>query len=205
VHLHCAKTKRSLAVSPKTKNADDQGLIYLVFLWHTPCNGYIERRGSSAIFAMITASTPQTIVRVVVIEDNEDDRDLLVRQLRKSRVDNNVKFLSDGKEALNFLANLPPPSPFCDLIAIFLDLKLPGINGVDLLREIRKTPRVQNIPVIIMTSSLDPKDFEACQDLKVSAFIPKPVTFDLFSKAITGVSHMPASLSGTLPSHHWEE
>jgi CheY-like chemotaxis protein len=154
---------------------------------------------------MITAPIPQTIVRVVVVEDNEDDRDLLVRQLRKSRIDNHVKFLSDGKEALNFLAKLPPPSPFCDLIAIFLDLRLPGMNGVDLLREIRKTPRMQNTAVIIMTSSLDPKDFEACQDLKVSAFIPKPVTFDLFSKAITGLSHMPAALSGMLPSYRLEK
>ena len=153
---------------------------------------------------MIAASIPQTIVRVVVVEDNEDDRDLLIRQLRKSQIDNHVKFLSDGKEALNFLANLPPPSPFCDLIAIFLDLRLPGMNGIDLLRQIRKTPRVQNTAVIIMTSSLDPKDFEACQDLKVSAYIPKPVTFDLFSKAITGLSHMPASLSGKLPAHHLE-
>jgi CheY-like chemotaxis protein len=154
---------------------------------------------------MITGSIPQTIVRVVVVEDNEDDRDLLIRQLRKSRIDNHVKFLSDGKEALNFLADLPPPAPFCDLIAIFLDLRLPGMNGVNLLRAIRKTPRVQNTAVIIMTSSLDPKDFEACQDLKVAAFIPKPITFDLFSKAITGLSHMPASRSGKLPSHHLEE
>jgi len=52
---------------------------------------------------------------------------------------------------------------------------------------------------IPMTSSLDPKDFETCQDLKVSAYIPKPVTLDLFSKAITtGLAHMPASLSGKL-------
>src|SRR5271156_5929412 len=103
---------------------------------------------------MITGSIPQNVVRVVIVEDNEDDRDLLIRQLRKSQIDNHVKFLSDGKEALNFLAGLPPPSPFCDLIAIFLDLKLPGMSGIDLLREIRKTPRVQNAPVIIMTSSL---------------------------------------------------
>jgi len=74
------------------------------------------------------------------------------------------------------------------------------MGGVELLREIRRTPRVQNTPVIIMTSSLDPKDFEACQNLKVAAFIPKPITFDLFSKAITGLPHMPATMSGRLPS-----
>jgi CheY-like chemotaxis protein len=142
------------------------------------------------------ASSP--IVRVVVVEDNDDDRELLIRQLRNSKIDEHVKFLSDGMEALKFLAELPPPAPFCDLIAIFLDLKLPGLNGVDLLRAIRRTPRVQNTPIIIMTSSLNPKDFEACQELKVAAFIPKPITFDLFSKAITGLPHMPASTTGKL-------
>jgi two-component system response regulator len=133
----------------------------------------------------------QPVVRVVVVEDNIDDRDLLIRQLRKSRIDEHVKFLTDGKEALDFLSHLPPAMPFMDLIAIFLDLKLPGLNGVELLRAIRSLPRVQNIPVIIMTSSLDPKDFEECQALKVAAFVPKPITFDSFSKAITGLTHMP--------------
>ena len=89
------------------------------------------------------------------------------------------------------LANFPPATPFTDLIAIFLDLKLPGISGVDVLREIRRKPRVSSVPVVIMTSSLDPKDFEACQSLKVAAFVPKPITFESFSKAITGLNHIP--------------
>jgi two-component system response regulator len=136
---------------------------------------------------------PGEILRVVVVEDNEDDRDLLVRQLRKSGIDHHVKFLSSGDEALHFLAGLPPAAPFCDLIAIFLDLKLPGMNGVDVLREIRRMPRVQHTPVVIMTSSLDPRDFEECLRLGVSAYIPKPVTFDAFSKAITALPPMSAS------------
>lgn len=140
-------------------------------------------------------------MRVVIVEDNEDDRDLLRRQLRKSRIDSHVKFLSDGKEALNFLSNLPDPKPFCDLIAIFLDLKLPRMSGVNLLSHIRKTPRVQNTPVIIMTSSLDPKDFEACQNLKVAAFIPKPITFESFSRAITSLPRMAAARSGLTPKN----
>ena len=130
-------------------------------------------------------------VRVVVVEDNEDDRDLLVRQLRKAGIDSHVKFFGNGKEALAFLAKLPPPQPYTNLIAIFLDLNLPGLNGVDLLREIRRLPRVSNVPVVIMTSSLDPQDFEACQELKVAAFVPKPITFQSFSKSITGLPQLP--------------
>jgi len=150
---------------------------------------------------MLVESKPREVYRVVVVEDNEDDRTLLVRQLRKSKIDSHVKFLSDGKEALAFLAGLPPPAPFCDLIAIFLDLKLPGMNGVDLLREIRRTPRVHLTPVVIMTSSLNPKDFEKCQDLGVSAYISKPVTFEEFSRAITSLPPMSASQSGMVHAH----
>ena len=138
-----------------------------------------------------TQSITSPAVRVVVVEDNEDDRDLLIRQLKKSQIDSHVKFFADGREALNFLTDLPPQLPFNDLIAIFLDLKLPGLSGVELLRAIRKLPRVSKVPVIIMTSSLDPRDFEACQQLKAAAFVPKPITFESFSKAITGLTHFP--------------
>jgi CheY-like chemotaxis protein len=148
---------------------------------------------------MIAKTAPEPAVRVIVIEDNDDDRDLLLRQLQKSSLADHVKFLSDGKEALSFLSNLPTPPPFCELIAIFLDLKLPGMNGVDLLREIRKAPKVQNTPVIIMTSAINPKDLEKCQNLKVSAFIPKPITFHLFSKAIMCLPHFTVSRDGRLP------
>jgi CheY-like chemotaxis protein len=144
---------------------------------------------------MPSDSKPGDVFRVVVVEDNEDDRALLSRQLKKHGIDTHVKFLTDGKEALRFFAELPPPAPFCDLIAIFLDLKLPGMHGLDVLRGIRKTTRVASTPVVIMTSSLDPKDFEACQDLGVAAYVPKPITFDSFSKAITTLPPIAASPS----------
>jgi two-component system response regulator len=136
--------------------------------------------------------TPAETVRVVVVEDNIDDQALLVRQLRKSEIEHHVKFITDGREALDYLSHMPPAAPFCDLIAIFLDLKLPGLGGLEILRRIKKLPRVKNIPVIVMTSSLDPKDFEECQRLKVASFVTKPVTFESFSKAITGLVHLPA-------------
>ena len=138
---------------------------------------------------MAFISPSSTIVRVLVVEDSADDRDLLLRQLRKNDIDAHVKFLEDGKEAFHFLSNLPPARPFCDLIAIFLDLKLPSLSGLDLLRQVKQIPRVQNIPVIVMTSSLNPRDFEECQRLKVAAFVSKPITFESFSKAITGLPH----------------
>jgi two-component system response regulator len=130
--------------------------------------------------------------RVLIIEDNVDDQALLTRQLRKSDIDHHVKFIADGKVAQDFLIHLPPQAPFHDLIAIFLDLKLPGLGGIELLRRIKKMPRVKAIPVIVMTSSLDPKDFEECQRLGVASYVSKPITFESFSRAVTGLVHLPA-------------
>jgi CheY-like chemotaxis protein len=131
-------------------------------------------------------------VRVVVIEDNADDRELLLRQLRKSGMDSHVKFIANGQEALDFLTN--PKSPFIveELIAIFLDLKLPSLNGLELLRRLRAHEKLKNLPVIVMTSSNDPKDVEECRRLKVTSYVAKPISFTTFSKAVADVFHLPA-------------
>jgi CheY-like chemotaxis protein len=131
---------------------------------------------------------PDETVRVIVVEDNEDDRELLLRQLRKSKTDENVKFIGDGKVALDYLLHRPPPAPFCELLAIFLDLDLPSLGGMEILRRLRRTARYKDLPVIVMTSSIDPRNFEECQRLKVSAFVSKPVTFESFSRAITALN-----------------
>jgi two-component system response regulator len=130
-------------------------------------------------------------VRVLVIEDNPDDRELLLRQLRKSGMDNHVKFISNGQEALDFLTRPREISLAEDLIAIFLDLKLPALSGLELLRRLRLRDELQDIPVIVMTSSNDPNDLEECRRLKVTNYVSKPVTFTSFSKAVADVFHLP--------------
>jgi two-component system response regulator len=131
------------------------------------------------------------LVRVVVIEDNADDRELLLRQLRKSGMDTHVKFIANGQEALDFLVNPSTPNLAKELIAVFLDLKLPSLNGLELLRRIRTTEHLQNLPVIVMTSSNDPKDMEECRRLKVTSYVSKPVSFTTFSKSVADVFHLP--------------
>jgi two-component system, response regulator len=128
-------------------------------------------------------------VRVLVIEDNLDDRDLLLRQLKKSGMESHVKFIANGKEALDFL--IKPPAIIEPLIAIFLDLKLPSMGGLELLRRLRASDRYENLPVIVMTSSNDPKDMEECRRLKVTSYVSKPVSFTTFSKAVADVFHLP--------------
>ena len=130
-------------------------------------------------------------VRVLVIEDDVDDRELLLHQLRKGGMDEHVKFIANGKEALAFLTGPRAESVSKKLIAIFLDLKLPGIGGIELLRRLREREEHAHVPIIVMTSSNDPKDLEECQRLKVAHYVPKPVTFTSFSKAVADTFHAP--------------
>ena len=138
-------------------------------------------------------------VRVLVIEDNADDRDLLLRQLQKSGMDQQVKFISDGREALNFLTSPQASSIVNNLIAILLDLQLPSLSGLDLLRNMRSRDELRATPVIVMTSSNDPRDMEECRLLKVTSYVPKPVSFNSFSKAVADVFHLPKNETQPLP------
>jgi two-component system response regulator len=131
-------------------------------------------------------------VRVLVIEDNADDRDLLQRQLKKSGMDQQVKFISDGREALDFLTAPQTRLVAENLIAVLLDLRLPSLSGLDLLRSMRAREELRATPVIVMTSSNDPHDLEECRRLKVLNYVSKPVTFSAFSKAVAGVFHLPS-------------
>jgi CheY-like chemotaxis protein len=115
---------------------------------------------------------------------------LLLRQLQKTGMADHVKFISDGREALDYL-NVPDPLPVNELIAIFLDLNLPNLGGIEVLRELRGRQRFHSMPVIVMTSSNDPKDLEECRKLKVTQYVSKPVTLSSFSKAVADVFHLP--------------
>jgi two-component system, response regulator len=135
-------------------------------------------------------STVTAPIRVLVIEDNTDDIALLTRQLDKAGMSGQVKFISEGSKALEFLS--------CDngcyalkLMVIFLDLRLPDLNGIDVLRCIKSLPYASEIPVVIMTSSNNPVDMQMCQDLGITHYVEKPVTFSSFSKSMADVFHLP--------------
>ena len=140
---------------------------------------------------MGVSNSGENPVRVLVIEDNADDRELLQRQLRKSGMDQQVRFISDGREALDFLTGPQAPTLAASLIAILLDLKLPSVSGLDLLRQVRESNTLRATPVIVMTSSNNPRDLEECRKLKVLNYVSKPVTFSSFSKAVANVFHLP--------------
>jgi CheY-like chemotaxis protein len=129
-------------------------------------------------------------LRVLVIEDNNDDSDLLVRQLQKNNFDGSVKVIPDGKAAWTLLSSEVSRQ---GLVAIFLDLNLPTLSGVKLLGRIKAEPQLSSIPIFIMTSSNSPKDLEECSRLGVDGYIRKPVTFSVFAKAVADLFHSPVS------------
>ena len=130
-----------------------------------------------------------TGTRILIIEDSSDDQELLIRQLRKSQLHHQVKVISDGKKALEFLTGKDSPNE--DLVVVFLDLKLPQMSGMQLLEKVRRSEnkRIRNIPVIVMTSSNAPEDLRRCEELRVSSYVQKPITFTAFAKAVAKSFH----------------
>ena len=118
---------------------------------------------------------------ILMIEDNPDDEALLLRQLKKAELERHIKVIHDGGKALEYL--MDERFKCEDLAAIFLDLHLPTIDGLRILEAIKSEVRLQNVPVVVMTSSNAPEELEKCHELGVSSYINKPVTFSSFAKA----------------------
>jgi two-component system response regulator len=126
-------------------------------------------------------------VDLLLVEDNPDDAGLVIRQLKKSNLCNNLIHLHDGEEALDFLF---VRGKFSDRKiedrpkVILLDLKMPKVDGLQVLREIRNDDRTKLIPVVMMTSSREERDIVESYSLGVNAYVVKPVGFDNFSTAV---------------------
>lgn len=118
-------------------------------------------------------------MQILVVEDDINDIHLLSHQLAKAHIDDHVVFIGDGKEAHDYLLRTPVLP-----IAIFLDLHLPGIGGVELLERMRQDPRTQAIPVIVMTGFNDPYDMKRCNQLGITAYLQKPIELTTFIKTI---------------------
>lgn len=128
---------------------------------------------------------PEQPVELVLVEDNPDDVEMTLHVLKKNKLCNNIKLLRDGAEALDYL--LGPngyPAPPCCPKVVLLDLKLPKVNGIEVLERIRSDPRTKSLPVVVLTSSREDRDLSRCYDLGVNSYIVKPVDFNQFTEAI---------------------
>ena len=127
------------------------------------------------------------LVEILLVEDSESDAKLTIRALKKNNMGNNLVHVEDGAEALDFIFakgkfahrqidNTPK--------VILLDLNMPKVGGLEVLREIRNNEKTRFIPVVVMTSSKEDSDIIESYKLGVNSYVVKPVDFDKFSKAV---------------------
>jgi CheY-like chemotaxis protein len=127
-------------------------------------------------------------VEILLVEDNPSDAELTLRALKKSNLANRVLHVKDGAEALEFLfANGTYDGRNVERTprVILLDLKLPKVNGIEVLRRIKADERTRTIPVVVMTSSREDRDLEESYALGVNSYIVKPVEFENFVKSVS--------------------
>lgn len=127
-------------------------------------------------------------VEILLVEDNLSDAELIIRSLRKVNLANRLIHVKDGEEALDFIfatgiyagrkkSNIPR--------VILLDIKMPKVDGIEVLTRIKENKETKSIPVVIMTSSKEEQDIINSYQLGVNSYIVKPVNFDSFSKAVS--------------------
>jgi two-component system, response regulator len=127
---------------------------------------------------------------ILLVEDNQDDMDLALHALKREKLANHIFVARDGEEALDFLFcrgtfaersfDHPPK-------LVLLDLKLPKVDGMEVLKQLKGDPRTKTIPVVMMTSSKEERDLVSSYSLGANSFIQKPVDFDQFRETVKNV------------------
>jgi two-component system, response regulator len=126
-------------------------------------------------------------IQILLVDDSLADIDLTIHALRKNALINHIHVAHDGEEALNFLFCR---EPFQDRVSeplprlVLLDLKMPKVDGLSVLRTLKEDPRTRAIPVIVLTSSKEEKDLMTSYNLGVNSYIQKPVDFDQFRETV---------------------
>jgi two-component system response regulator len=127
-------------------------------------------------------------VEILLVEDNPDDAELAIRELKKNNLANNLFHVKDGEEALEFIfatgkyaghrdVGFPPK-------LILLDIQMPKVNGMEVLQQIKSDERTRITPVVMLTSSKEDPDIKNCYALGANSYIVKPVNFEGFAAAI---------------------
>ena len=140
--------------------------------------------------------------RILLVEDNPSDVALFLRAFGRGRIPHTVVVAADGQEALDRLhgpedGSASGPAEFPDLV--ILDLKLPKVDGLEVLRRVRGNPRTRRIPVVILSSSTEYADLSAGYDLGANGYIRKPVSFDQFLSAVECLGHYWLGLNESPP------
>ncbi|MBI1757166.1 MAG: response regulator [Fimbriimonas ginsengisoli] len=128
----------------------------------------------------------ETLIEILLVEDNPRDAELTLRALKKRNLTNTVMWVKDGAEALEYILgeNADAQRVNQHPKVILLDLKLPRVDGMEVLRRLKADERTKSIPVVVLTSSREEQDIVQTYGLGVNSYIVKPVDFDNFSEAV---------------------
>jgi CheY-like chemotaxis protein len=143
-------------------------------------------------FEELLAMVREEEVDVLLVEDNANDAEFALRALRKAAVSPRVLHVDDGARALDYLfgtGEFAGRVPHARPSVVLLDLKLPKVDGIEVLRRIKEDPRTRDIPVVVLTSSKEPRDIEACYMNRANSYVVKPVNFEVFTHAMAELAH----------------
>jgi CheY-like chemotaxis protein len=124
---------------------------------------------------------------ILLVEDNPDDIELTLRAIRERNIANPIVVVRDGVEALDYLFRRGQYAPLIEKelpAVVLLDIKLPRLDGHEVLRQLREDPRTSLLPVVMLTSSREESDILTSYSLRTNSYICKPVNFDQFLEAI---------------------
>jgi two-component system response regulator len=128
----------------------------------------------------------ETVVDILLVEDNASDAELCIRALRKHNLANNLVWAKDGVEALDLLCatggreGQQPVAPK----VVLLDLRMPKVDGLEVLRKVKADERTRTLPIVVLTSSKEDRDIVEAYGLGVNSYISKPVEFDAFVETV---------------------
>jgi len=128
----------------------------------------------------------ENIIDILLVEDNPLDVELTIRTLKKHHIANNIFVVKDGEEALDFLCckgNFSDRNNHHPKV-IFLDIKLPKVNGLEVLKTIKMNLALRNIPIVMLTSSIQDPDIQAAYELGANSYVVKPVDINSFTETI---------------------
>ncbi|HEU4440551.1 MAG TPA: response regulator [Burkholderiales bacterium] len=129
-------------------------------------------------------------VEILLVEDNPEDAEMTLRALRQNNLANKVRWLKDGEEALDFVFRRGAwagreAGPLPKLI--MLDIKMPKVDGIEVLRQVKGSPALKSVPVVVMTSSNEERDVVESYRLGVNSYIVKPVQFEDFMETVSKI------------------
>jgi two-component system, chemotaxis family, response regulator Rcp1 len=136
----------------------------------------------------MTDHTSPTSIEILLVEDSESDAKLTIRSLQNSKLTNQIHWVEDGESAMAFLQQQGEYAGMRRPDLILLDLNLPGMNGREVLQAVKTTPQLQDIPIVILTTSDHQSDINFAYQMNANCYITKPVNIEQFIQIIQLIS-----------------